>query len=98
MVVWKTILTRILSATYSINTMFLSTCYSDGGVGGYGMSWFDAMECCYYNKVAHQISTKFQSKQKTQVHKHTISRATLLSRRARMSRQRLRSTSRSCLS
>ena len=29
-----------------------STCYSDGGVGGYGMSWFDAMECCYYNKVA----------------------------------------------
>jgi len=27
-----------------------STCYSDGGVGGYGMSWFDAMECCYYNK------------------------------------------------
>merc|ERR1712130_142729 len=26
-----------------------STCYSDGGVGGYGMSWFDAMECCYYN-------------------------------------------------
>ena len=52
MVVWKTILTRILSTTYSINTMFLSTCYSDGGVGGYGMSWFDAMECCYYNKVA----------------------------------------------
>merc|ERR1712154_318557 len=27
-----------------------STCYSDGGIGGYGMSWFDAMECCYYNK------------------------------------------------
>merc|ERR1711988_646313 len=27
-----------------------STCYSDGGVGGFGMSWFDAMECCYYNK------------------------------------------------
>merc|ERR1719433_1276017 len=21
-----------------------STCYSDGGVGGFGMSWFDAME------------------------------------------------------
>merc|ERR1712020_304151 len=27
-----------------------TTCYSDGGVGGFGMSWFDAMECCYYNK------------------------------------------------
>merc|ERR1712212_830499 len=26
-----------------------STCYSDG-VGGYGLSWFNAMECCYYNK------------------------------------------------
>ena len=26
-----------------------STC-SSGGSGGYGMSWFDAMECCYFNK------------------------------------------------
>jgi len=27
-----------------------STCYADSGVGGYGLSWFNAMECCYYNK------------------------------------------------
>ena len=39
-------------SSYSISITLLSTCYSDGGVGGYGMSWFDAMECCYYNKVA----------------------------------------------
>ena len=36
----------------TVTITILSTCYSDGGVGGYGMSWFDAMECCYYNKVA----------------------------------------------
>ena len=27
-----------------------STCYSDGGFGNIGLSWFNAMECCYYNK------------------------------------------------
>merc|ERR1712179_608858 len=26
-----------------------STCYTSGEFGGYGMSWFNAMECCYYN-------------------------------------------------
>ena len=27
-------------------SFFLSTCYSDTGY--YGMDWFDAMQCCYY--------------------------------------------------
>merc|ERR1712121_21457 len=25
-----------------------STCYSNDQFGGYGMDWFDAMQCCYY--------------------------------------------------
>ena len=25
-----------------------STCYSSDPWGGYGMDWFDAMQCCYY--------------------------------------------------
>ena len=28
----------------------ISTCYSNDQFGGYGMDWFDAMQCCYYQK------------------------------------------------
>ena len=31
---------------YSNHNSFPSTCYSDTGY--YGMDWFDAMQCCYY--------------------------------------------------
>ena len=28
--------------------LFTRTCYSSDPWGGYGMDWFDAMQCCYY--------------------------------------------------
>merc|ERR1712215_371783 len=31
-----------------INGFDFSTCYSNDQFGGYGMDWFDAMQCCYY--------------------------------------------------
>ena len=26
------------------------TCYSSDPYGGYGMNWFDALQCCYYQQ------------------------------------------------
>merc|ERR1712228_207880 len=31
-----------------IKNLDFDTCYNTGATG-YGMNWFDAMECCYYN-------------------------------------------------
>ena len=38
---------QLITQRKYINMPFLfSTCYSDTGY--YGMDWFDAMQCCYY--------------------------------------------------
>merc|ERR1712039_680205 len=34
-----------------------STCYSSDPWGGYGMDWFDAMQCCYFQNSYLAIST-----------------------------------------